>query len=119
MRPSNYPGTNVRRGRLDEIAKEVLDLLDARDIFAHLAGEVKTEAMEARLQELLQTRVKYETLELAMYLRASFVASDRCPSWRPLLNAAVEQGKMRNDNVRDTFAGMWPDEPHPQPNVQR
>ena len=119
MKLSNVPGTNVPRYRLDEIAKEVFDMMDAADIFAHLAGEVKTAALEARLQELLQTRSKYETLELAMYLRSSFVASDDLPSWQPLLNAAIEQGRMRNDNVEDTFAGMMPPESRPRSNVNR
>jgi hypothetical protein len=119
MRTGNVPGTKVPRARLDAIVSEIFDLMNAPNLFAHLAGEVSTQDLELRLQELLQERSKYETLELAMYLRASFVASDKCPSWQPLLNAAVEQGRMRGEAVWDIFGGMIPYEAPPQPNVKR
>lgn len=103
--------------KLDAIADEVFSMMDAPDIFAHLAGEVKAEALELRLREVLQSRQAFDTNELAVYLRASFVVKDRLPTWQPLLNAAIEQGRMRGERADDLFVGMMPQPAHPQRNT--
>jgi hypothetical protein len=95
--------------RVGQIVDEVFSLLNAPDIFAHLAGNVETDALELRLREVMQSRQSLMTEELVVYLRSSFVASDRLPTWQPLLNAAIEQCRMRGEDMT-MFYGMLPPE---------
>jgi hypothetical protein len=109
---------SARSKRLQEIAEEVMGLIAAPDIFSFLDDSVgNMSALETRLQEVMQGRQSFETIELAMYLRTSFSRQRSLPSWQPLLNAAVEMGKMRGDNVDDMFYGMMPPAAHPHRNT--
>ena len=97
----------IDRNRLDVIAREVIDLLGVTDIFAFLNSEATGfEALEARLQEVMSTRPSFQSIELAMYLRSCYNYSNDLPTWKPLLNAAIEQSNMRGDNTSDIFYGM-------------
>ena len=101
--------------RLSEIADEVFNLIDANDIFEFLDPSTQEDfsRLESRLQEIMQTRPQFETIELAMYLRASYSRSTSLPTWQPLLNSAVEQGIMRGESVQDIFFGLIPNAQHP------
>lgn len=104
--------------RLYEIVEEVMNLINASSIFDFLDGSVgNMAAVEARLQEVMQTRQQFETIELAMYLRTCGTRQNHLPTWQPLLNAAVELGRMRGDSVEDIFYGLMPLSPQPQRNT--
>jgi hypothetical protein len=108
---------NVSTERLTEIVDEVMHLMDAPDIFGFLDGTGNSWAVEARLQEIMQTRQQFETIELAMYLRTCNTCRNDIPTWQPLLNVAIEQGRMRSENVDDIFYGMMPRQADPQRNT--
>jgi aromatic ring hydroxylase len=104
----------VSINRLQEIAGEVMDLIGTDDIFELLDNNVgNVQAVENRLQEVMQTRTAFESIELAMYLRACNTRRDYLPTWQPLLNAAIEMATMRNEPVNDIFLGMMPRRPDP------
>jgi hypothetical protein len=104
--------------RLDEIAREMLDLIDAPDIFGFLDDTVgNMPAVEARLQEVMMGRPQFETIELAMYLRCCFTRQNHLPTWQPLLNAAVEMGLMRGEDINDIFGGLMEQRPDPRRNT--
>lgn len=104
--------------RLDEIASEMMDLIDAPDIFGFLDDNVgNMQAVEARLQEVMMGRPQFQTIELAMYLRTCCTRRDHLPTWQPLLNAAVEQGILRGENVNDYFFGLMEPRPDPRRNA--
>lgn len=98
---------HVSKQRLSDIAREVFDLLEIEDFFVLIEQQTPPDSrMEERLRELMGTRQSYETIELAMYLRASSSRSDSLPTWQPLLNAAIEQGLQRSEAVWDIFYGL-------------
>ena len=108
----------VSTERLTEIAGEVMDLIGAADVFDFLDDSVGNfEALEKRLQAVMMGRPQFETIELAMYLRTSFTRQAHLPTWQPLLNAAVEMGKLRGENVDDMFYGLTPRQPDPSRNT--
>jgi hypothetical protein len=108
---------NVSTERLTEIVDEVMHLMDAPDIFGFLDGTGNSWAVEKRLQEVMQTRQQFETIELAMYLRTCNMRRSDIPTWQLLLNAAVEMGKMRGDPVDDIFYGLIERRSDPQRNT--
>ncbi len=108
---------NVPQRRLNEIAKEVLGLLDVGDVFDFIDGSTPPDnRMELRLRDLMCTRHSYEVLELAMYLRACSSRSEHLPTWQPLLNAAIELGQQRGEPVWDMFYGLVPHKTNPPRN---
>lgn len=99
--------------RLDEIAEEVFDLLDIEDLFEIFEDHdvtVKT-GMNTRLQEILSCPEIYQTIELAMYLRACSSWSKNLPCWGPLLEETIELGLRRGDQVHEMLYGLIPREP--------
>lgn len=93
--------------RLDEIAEEMMDLIDAPSIFGFLDDSVgNMEAVEKRLQEVLHTKQQFECIELAMYLRVCETRKNQLPTWQPLLSAAVEMANARGEPVSDLFYGL-------------
>jgi hypothetical protein len=104
----------VSINRLQEIAGEVMDLIGTDDIFELVDNNVgNMYAIENRLQEVMRTRTAFESIELAMYLRACNTRRDYLPTWQPLLNVAIEQGNMRGDPINDIFLGLMPHRPDP------
>ena len=105
--------------RLDEIAEEVVNLLGNPDIFEFINCDkfINSSNLDRRLQEVMQDRHRYESIELAMYLRISAQFRYNLPSWQPLLNASIEVVKMRGENAEDLFYGMMPPRQHPQRNT--
>lgn len=113
---------SIQQQRLDNIASEVLDILLADsvqlDVLDDTAGDVG--ALDARLQEVLMTRQSFSTIELAMYLRTSFSRRAWLPTWEPLLNASIEQGRLRyGEKVEDIFYGMMPSQSLPNPGFEK
>jgi hypothetical protein len=104
--------------RLTEIANEMMGLIGASDIFGFLdetTGDMWK--VDQRLQEIMQGRQAFDTIELAMYLRTCGTREAYLPTWRPLLNAAVEMGKMRGEPVDDIFFGLMERQPDPARNT--
>lgn len=110
---------HVPASQLTKIVEEVMGLIAAPDIFSFLDDNVgNMQALEARLQEIMQTRQQFQTMELAMYLRTCCTRQRDLPTWQPLLNAAIEQGMMRcPDRVDDIFYGLMPRHADPQRNT--
>jgi len=77
------------------------------------------QAVEARLQEVMQGRLTLETIEIAMYLRTSNTRRDHLPTWQPLLNVAIELGLMRGEPINDIFFGLMEPRPDPARNARR
>lgn len=102
--------------RLHEIAAEVAGLIGQSMIDS--SGYTVYPLLEIRLQDLLQARIRYETSELAMYLRCSHAQSDALPSWQPLLNQAIEQGQLRGEQTTSLFYGLAPAAAHPLRNTR-
>ena len=105
---------DVSVDRLQEIAGEMMDLIGTNDIFELLDNNVgNMRAVENRLQEVMQSRIAFESIELAMYLRACNTRRDYLPTWQPLLNAAIEMATMRGEPVNNIFLGLMPRRPDP------
>jgi hypothetical protein len=91
---------DITQERLDEIAAEVFTLsLEAQRNDDYWP-------VDQLLQNVMQRRSELEALELAMYLRSTYHCNQHLPTWHPLMNAAVEQGRMRGDPVNDIFYGL-------------
>lgn len=109
---------DVPQERYDAIVEEVFDLVGVSDVFDFLAGDAVPRsgmrALEARLQEIMLAREKYEVCELACYIRSSYNWSSHLPTWQPLINAAVDIGIARNEPVWDIFYGLAPNLPQPR-----
>ena len=109
---------SIPRERLDEIVEEVMALMGAEDVFEFLDSSAGYyAALEQLLQNVMHQRHRYESIELAMYLRTSYSRQSFLPSWRPLLNASIEMAVMRREPVKDIFYGMISNAPHPQRNT--
>jgi len=106
---------NVSTERLSEIVGEVMDLIEAPDIFGFLDGNTgNMQALEARLQEVMMGRQRYECLELAMYLRTTFNRKANLPTWQPLCNATVEMCQMRGENLEMLYGLIPKDQIYPR-----
>jgi hypothetical protein len=91
---------------IDAIVDEVFDMLDAIDLFAHLRGDVKTQELDMRLQEILNTCENRSTTELAVWLRASYVGKNKLLTWWPLLEASAALATARGEETSDIFYGL-------------
>lgn len=110
---------NIPLTRLDEIAEEVMNLIGVSDVFEFLDDSLGDPfALDARLQEVMLSRQSFETVEIAMYLRASSNRSEQLPTWQPLLNAAVEMSRLRGERVDDIFYGMIESRSEPRRNTR-
>lgn len=100
---------NVEQERIDKIVNEVMDLIGAPDVFGFLDESFgNMQAVENRLQEVMSGRWTFSTFEIATYLRTCCLRRDSLPTWQPLLNAAVEMGRMRGEFIDDMFYGLMP-----------
>lgn len=97
---------SVSQERLDDITDEVFSLCGDDNIFDILLGQGDVSALENRLQEIRLQICNLESIELAMYLRASNAFRHRLPIWHSLLTSAINQGRLRGDPVEDIFFGL-------------